>query len=97
MADAAVVLQEQVLHTLSTFEDATLKVLKSWTKTLATTTPSWGEYPLPKADVYYGFAEKLWANQKDFFVSLLEVATEAGKTVDETFKKTSEKAVSAVK
>jgi hypothetical protein len=45
-------------------------------------------YSAPKLDTFYGFAEKLWATEKDFFVKLLEVATEAGKKVPDAAKKT---------
>jgi hypothetical protein len=77
MVDAATAVQDQVLDTITTAQDATLKVLKGWTDTLSS-----------KMDTFYGFAEKLWATEKDFFVKLLEVATEAGKKVPDAAKKT---------
>jgi hypothetical protein len=88
MVDAATAVQDQVLDTITTAQDATLKVLKGWTDTLSSA-PSLSEvYPMPKMDTFYGFAEKLWATEKDFFVKLLEVATEAGKKVPDAAKKT---------
>jgi len=72
MVDAATAVQDQVLETITTAQDATLKVLKGWTDTLSSA-PSLSEvYPVPKMDTFYGFAEKLWATEKDFFVKLLE-------------------------
>ncbi len=87
MADAATTVQDQVLETITTAQDATLKVLKGWTHTLAHMPPASEFYATPKLDGFYGFAEKVWAAQKDFVVKLLEVATEAGKTVPENLKK----------
>ena len=97
MADAATAVQEQVLETIHTAQDATLKVLKGWTHTLATMPPVTEMYPAPKIDGFYGFAEKVWAAQKDFVVKLLEVATEAGKTVPENLKKATERTAPVAK
>ena len=95
MVDAATAVQDQVLETITTAQDATLKVLKGWTDTLSSA-PTLSEfYSAPKVDTFYGFAEKLWATEKDFFVKLLEVATEAGKKVPDAAKKTAERATSA--
>jgi hypothetical protein len=95
MADTATIVQDQVLDSIKTFEGATLAVLKGWTRTLSSA-PNIGElYSPPKMDTVFGFAERLWATQKDFMVSLLEVATEAGKTVPEAMKKTADRATSA--
>jgi hypothetical protein len=95
MVDAATAVQDQVLETITTAQDATLKVLKGWTDTISSA-PTLSEfYPVPKMDTFYGFAEKLWATEKDFFVKLLEVATEAGKKVPDAAKKTAERAASA--
>ncbi|HWD09918.1 MAG TPA: hypothetical protein VHA57_12595 [Actinomycetota bacterium] len=92
MAETAVTpLQEEVLQSITTFEDATVKVAKSWAKTL-TTSPSNGElFTAPKLDNYYSFFERLWGVQRDFIVNLLEVATEAGKTVPDQVKRTAER------
>jgi hypothetical protein len=97
MADAATAVTEEVLETIHTVQDATLKVLKGWTDTLASTPYLSEYYVAPKIDTFYGFAEKLWATEKDFFVKLLEVATEAGKKVPDAAKKTAERAASAAK
>ena len=87
MADAATAVADQVLETITTAQDATLKVLKGWTDTLASA-PTLSEYYVaPKIDTFYGFAEKLWATEKEFFVKLLEVATEAGKKIPDAAKK----------
>ena len=95
MVDAATAVQDQVLETITTAQDATLKVLKGWTDTLSSA-PTLSEfYSAPKMDKFYGFAEKLWSTEKDFFVKLLEVATEAGKKVPDAAKKTAERAASA--
>ena len=97
MADATTAVTEQVLETITTAQDATLKVLKGWTDTLASA-PALSEYYVaPKVDTFYGFAEKLWATEKEFFVKLLEVATEAGKKVPDAVKKTAERATAAAK
>ena len=87
MADAATAVAEQVLETITTAQDATLKVLKGWTDTLASTPYLSEYYVAPKIDTFYGFAEKLWATEKEFFVKLLEVATEAGKKIPDAAKK----------
>ena len=97
MADAATAVQEQVLTTITTTQDATLKVLKGWTDTLASTPYLSEYYVAPKIDTFYGFAEKLWATEKEFFVKLLEVATEAGKKYPDAAKKTAERATAAAK
>jgi len=87
MADAATAVTDQVLETITTAQDATLKVLKGWTDTLASTPYLSEYYVAPKIDTFYGFAEKLWATEKEFFVKLLEVATEAGKKIPDAAKK----------
>ncbi len=97
MVDAATAVQEQVLTTITTTQDATLKVLKGWTDTLASTPYLSEYYVAPKIDTFYGFAEKLWATEKEFFVKLLEVATEAGKKYPDAVKKTAERATAAAK
>jgi hypothetical protein len=43
MVDAATAVQDQVLETITTAQDATLKVLKGWTDTLASA-PALSEY-----------------------------------------------------
>ena len=97
MADAATAVAEQVLETITTAQDATLKVLKGWTETLVSTPYLSEYYVAPKIDTFYGFAEKLWATEKEFFVKLLEVATEAGKKYPDAAKKTAERAAAAAK
>jgi len=97
MADAATAVADQVLETITTAQDATLKVLKGWTDTLASAPTPSEYYAAPKIDTFYGFAEKLWATEKEFFVKLLEVATEAGKKVPDAVKKTAERASAAAK
>ncbi|HYR63469.1 MAG TPA: hypothetical protein VET24_12675 [Actinomycetota bacterium] len=83
----ATAVQDEVLEIIDTVEDATLKVLKDWTKTLETA-PTLSEFYFGPKFHFYGFAEKLWASQKEFMVSLLELATEAGKHVPDPYKKT---------
>ena len=95
MADAATAVQEEVLETITIAQDATLKVLKGWTDTLCSAPVLNEYYSGPKLESFYGFAEKLWHTERDFFVKLLEVATEAGKRVPEAAKKTAERAASA--
>jgi hypothetical protein len=87
MADAATAVQDRVLETITTTQDATLKVLKGWTDTLASAPGLSEYYAAPKVDTFYAFAEKLWATEKEFFVKLLEVATEAGKKIPDAAKK----------
>ena len=92
MADVATTkVQDQVIDTMQTAQEATIKVLKGWTHTLATMPPASEFYATPKLDGFYGFAERVWAVQKDFVVKLLEVATEAGKTVPENLKRNTER------
>ena len=95
MAETSTIVQDQVLDSIKTLETATLSVLKGWTKTLSSA-PSIAEFSAPpKLDTYFGFAEKLWTSQKEFLVSLLEVATEAGKTVPDAVRKGAERATAA--
>ena len=92
MVDAVKVVEDQVLQTITIAQDATLKVLKGWTDTLSAAPmpdfPAMPKFEVPKFESFYPFAEKLWATEKDFFVKLLEVATEAGKKVEVAAKKT---------
>lgn len=98
MVEAVKAVEDQMLETIAIAQDATLKVLKGWTDTLSATPlpdfPQMPKYELPKID-FFPFAEKLWATEKDFFVKLVEVATEAGKKVETTAKKTADKATAA--
>lgn len=88
MADTATALQEEIFTSITTMQDAALKLAKSWTKTLATLPMGPTELLAPpKADGYYAFAEKLWNAEKNFVVNLMEIATEAGKTVPEHVKR----------
>jgi len=88
MADTATTaVQDTVLDSVKTAQEATLKIARGWSKTLSST-PSTPEYfALPKPETYYGFVEKLWGAQKDFLVALLEVATDYSKTIPDTVKK----------
>jgi hypothetical protein len=91
MATAANAVQDQMLESITTMQEATLKVFKGWTDTLSSA-PTLAElYNGPKLDSFYGFADKLWNTEKDFFVRLLEVTTEAGKKIPEAAKKTAER------
>jgi hypothetical protein len=95
MADTTTMLQEQVLHSVKTAQEATLKIAREWTRILGSQ-PLVPEFTsMPKPETFYAFGEKLWGAQKEFFVGLLEVATEAGKTVPENFKRTAERSASA--
>lgn len=97
MADFAstTVLQEQVLHSVKTAQEATLKIAREWTKTLGSQPLAPEFTSMPKPETFYAFGEKLWGAQKDFFVALLEVATEAGRTVPENMKRTAERTTAA--
>ena len=88
-------IQDQFLESLTTAHDATLKILKGWTKTLSSTPNMNDLFSMPRVDTFYGFAEKVWSAQRDFMVGLLETATEAGKTVPDNVKRTTERATSA--
>lgn len=95
MADTTTMLQDQVLYSVKTAQEATLKIAREWTKVLGSQ-PLTPEFtPMPKPETFYAFGEKLWGAQKEFFVALLEVATEAGKTVPENIKRTAERTASA--
>jgi hypothetical protein len=84
---ATAAVQEQILDTVKTAQDATLKVFRGWTKTIASAPTAAEFYTPPKPESLYAFAEKMWTAQRDFFVSLMEVATEAGKAFPETVKR----------
>lgn len=92
MAETAVTpFQEEVLHSITTFEDATLKVARNWAKTMSTQPDNGDFFVTPKLDNYYSFFERLWGVQRDFIVNLMEVATDASKTVPEHVKRTAER------
>lgn len=91
MAETATLLQEQVLDSIKTAQEATVKIAKGWTRALSTSPGTAELFSVPKAESLYAFGEKLWGAQKDFFVSMLEVATEAGKTVPDNMKRTAER------
>ena len=99
MVDAATAVQDQMLETITTAQDATLKVLKGWTDTLSAMPlpefPQMPKYEAPKFETFFPFAEKLWATEKEFFTKLLDIATEAGKKVEGVAKKTADKATAA--
>lgn len=97
MAETAnTALQDELLNSITTVQDAALKVVRGWAKTLTTTAPPTSSELLstPKIDQYYNFAEKLWSVQRDFVVNLLEVATEAGKTIPDQVKRAANSAAS---
>ena len=54
MVDAATAVQDQLLETITTAQDATLKVLKGWTDTLSSAPPLSEFYSAPKLDTFYG-------------------------------------------
>jgi hypothetical protein len=101
-ADKAVkAVEDQMLETITTVQDTTLKVLKGWTDTLSAVPlpefPPMPKYEMPKFETFFPFAEKLWATEKEFFVKLLDIATEAGKKAEGAVKKTADKAAAAAK
>jgi hypothetical protein len=81
------VLQDQILYAVRTGQEATLHLAKTWVETFASVTPKFFDrFTPPKMDEYYGFAEKLWSRNCDFVVSLLEIASDFGKSVPEAGK-----------
>lgn len=79
--------QDQIIGAIRTSQEATVEAYRSWAKTFTTVTPSMFEAFPPKFDNFFGFAEKLYTAQRDFSLSLVEVAAEMTKDLPDTAKR----------
>src|SRR5882724_7120228 len=79
--------RDQVLEAIRTTQEATVNVWRTWAQTFASVTPSMFDVLVTPKDSFSGFAEKLWGNQRDFFVSLSEVASDIGRAMPETARR----------
>lgn len=67
--------QDQVLDSIRTSQEASVNAVRSWAETVAKVTPNvFDLYGTPKFDNAFGYAEKLWAAQRDFYVNMFEAA-----------------------
>ncbi|GAC1364026.1 MAG: hypothetical protein NVSMB32_06170 [Actinomycetota bacterium] len=89
MTDAdTMAIQEQILGAIRTSQEATVNVAKTWVQTFTTVAPKMVDgFQAPKFESYYGFVEKMWGTQRDFFGKMLDVASEMSQKLPETYKK----------
>jgi len=81
------VLQDRILSTVKTGQEATLHLAEAWLQTFASLTPKlFDSLTMPNLDNYYGFAERLWSTNRNFVVSMLEIASDVGKRVPQAAK-----------
>lgn len=81
--------QERVLEAVKVSQDATLKAYRTWAETTAALMPSATDvFSMEKAESTFGFAEKMWASQRDFFVKLCETAAPMSQAGPETARRT---------
>jgi len=74
------VLQEQFFTAVKTSQEATLHLAQTWLQAFISVTPNLFDTSIASSlDSCYGFAEKLWSTNRDFLVSLFEIASEYGK------------------
>ena len=74
------VLQDQILSTLRTGQEATLHLAKTWVETFASVTPNpFDPRTMSNLNNYQGFTERLWSTNRDFVVSLLKVASDSAR------------------
>ncbi len=80
-------LQDRILSTVKTGQEATLHLAEAWLQTFASLTPKlFDSLTMPNLDNYYGFAERLWSTNRNFVVSMLEIASDVGKRVPQAAK-----------
>jgi hypothetical protein len=85
MAHETTAVQDQILDAIRTTQEAAITVCRTWTQTFASVTPRMIEvFAVPRVDSFNGFAEKVWNTQRDFFVTMGEVA---GGIIPETAKR----------
>ncbi len=78
-------LQEQVLKSIRTSQEATLTAVRSWAETVAAVTPNLvGFFGLPNQDELFRFTQKVLASQRDFVTGLFEATAPAAQAGPET-------------
>ncbi len=78
-------LQEQVLKSIRTSQEATLSVVRSWAETVATVTPNMFQFfGIPNQEELIRFTERVLATQRDFLSGLFEASAVAGTAGPET-------------
>ena len=71
-------LQEQVLKSIRTSQEATLTVARSWAETIATVTPNMFQFfGIPNQEELFGFTQQVLASQRDFLSGLFEATATA--------------------
>ena len=72
-------LQEQVLKSIRTSQEATLTAVRAWAETVATVTPNMFQFfGVPNQEDLLGFTQQVLASQRDFVSGLLEATAAAG-------------------
>ena len=83
-------LQEQVLKSIRTSQEATLTVVRSWAETIASVTPNVFQYfVLPNQEDVFGFAQKVLESQRDFVSGLVEASSAAAQAGPEAARQAS--------
>ena len=79
------VLQEQVLKSIRTSQEATLTAVRAWAETVATVTPNMFQFfGIPNQEDLFGFTQQVLASQRDFVSGLFEATAAAGAAGPET-------------
>ena len=71
------VLQDQILNTVRTGQEATLHLAKTWAEMFVSVTPNLFDPRIVSGlHNYEGFAERLWSTNRDFVVGLFKIAAD---------------------
>src|SRR5215210_35002 len=72
-------LQEQVLKSIRTSQEATLTAVRAWAEAVATVTPNMFQFfGVPNQEDLFGFTQQVLASQRDFVSGLFEATAAAG-------------------
>ena len=72
-------LQEQVLKSIRTSQEATLTAVRAWADTVATVTPNMFQFlGVPNQEDVLGFTQQVLASQRDFVAGLFEATSKVG-------------------
>lgn len=71
-------LQDQVLKSIRTSQEATLTAVRAWADAVATVTPNLSQFfGVPNQDDLFRFSQEFLAAQRDFVAGLFEATTPA--------------------
>jgi hypothetical protein len=78
-------LQEQVLKSIRTSQEATLTVVRSWAETVASVTPNMFQFlGIPNQEEVLNFTQQVLASQRDFLSGLFEATAAASQAGPES-------------